>query len=566
MLYLKTIHGSHGGTQSSQELAFEIWAPRFGNIEEFLSGTPESSVFCAASPPLQELKGAILKTRAPATSRAIFRDLTSAESEILPELFVLLGGLSSLSRELRLSFSVELESDKLARLLGLSSVVEARVHEEFFEDSGKLGQRVLLTAKSPVGAQDPGWRTDHAVLLPARLPAGAWERMREYFRPGLERGETALFICSGERSLAEASKDSQVLPNSRYLRLEQLIKQASAASPLRNEADRWLACARLLVTWKGGVENIYVPDFMGTGVRLIQASETECFSGASVRLLCVGTLLSESLEDRCRITVAALEPLTREAMCIERAETKIWISPSNKAEYLGLGYAGEERPSPTRRPASPPGLPDFTVFIPFYNTPIDFFAPLILALNRQTLRPTEVLIVDDGSSLENFEHMQFFVGRNLQIPFRILRQENRGLSGVRNRALDEIETPMFINLDSDNIPLPDFCLRLVTGLVRAPHALACVSYYLGTEFDSKGRETAHFHYSPLGDGRLLGLRKNCFGDTNAAYWTTELRAAGGWDATDRSHMVDYALFMKSYLQRKEAGGGAQASSLVSPPR
>ena len=139
MLYLKTIYGSQGGTQSSQELAFEIWAPRFGNIQEFLSGTPESSVFCAASPPLQELKGVILKSRAPATSRATFRDLTSAELELLPELLVLLGGFSSLSRELGLPFSVELGSDKLARVLGLSSVVEARVHEEFFEDFGEVG-------------------------------------------------------------------------------------------------------------------------------------------------------------------------------------------------------------------------------------------------------------------------------------------------------------------------------------------------------------------------------------------------------------------------------------------
>jgi cellulose synthase/poly-beta-1,6-N-acetylglucosamine synthase-like glycosyltransferase len=173
------------------------------------------------------------------------------------------------------------------------------------------------------------------------------------------------------------------------------------------------------------------------------------------------------------------------------------------------------------------------------------------ALNSQMLRPTEVLIIDDGSRPESFDGMRRVVECELKIPFRIVRQDNRGVSGVRNRALEEIATPLFINLDSDNVPFPDFCLRLVTGLERAPDAVACVPYYLGTEFDSEGRETSHFHYAPLGDGRALGLRKNCFGDNNAAYRTQELRAAGGWDATDRSGMEDYALFMSLISRGKK---------------
>jgi hypothetical protein len=542
MLYLKRIHRSDAETQASQEIAFEIWAPRFGNIKEFLSDSSESVSFAAT--PMGELEAAIQNARTSATSRLFFRDLTSAEPELLPELVALLCGMSSRSRELRLSFSVELRSDKLARILASSSVIAARMHEEFFEESGKLGEhRILLTARFSAGTRDPRWRTDHVVFLPEGLPAGAWEQIREFFRSGLENGETALFICSGDRIFSEANGDPRALTNCRYLRLDELINPTRARSPLREEPDRCVACAQFLVSSKGSVKNIYVPDFGGIGVRLIQAAETGYFSEAKVHLLCVGTLLTESLQGRSRITLKTLDLLTQEAICIERAESKVWIDPSIKQKYAQLGYAIAARPSPTRRPSSRLILPSFTVFIPFYNTPIDFFGPLICALNSQMLRPTNVLIIDDGSYLENFDNMQRIIEHDLKIPFRILRQENRGVSGVRNRALEEIKTPLFINLDSDNIPLPDFCLRLVTGLARVPDAVACVPYYLGTEFDSEGREIFQFHYPPLGDGRLLGLSKNCFGDNNAAYRTSELRAAGGWDATDKSRMEDYALFM-----------------------
>ena len=98
--------------------------------------------------------------------------------------------------------------------------------------------------------------------------------------------------------------------------------------------------------------------------------------------------------------------------------------------------------------------PRISVIVPIYNT--ERFLPRCLeSLANQTLREIEILLVDDGSADRSGEICADYVSRDAR--FRLIRQENRGLSAARNRALDEAAGDYVMFVDSDDWVEPDYC-------------------------------------------------------------------------------------------------------------
>ncbi|MBQ6273634.1 MAG: glycosyltransferase [Oscillospiraceae bacterium] len=95
-----------------------------------------------------------------------------------------------------------------------------------------------------------------------------------------------------------------------------------------------------------------------------------------------------------------------------------------------------------------------SVLVPVYN--VARFLPRCLdSLAAQSLRDIEILLIDDGSTDDSAAICADYVARDGR--FRLLRQENRGLSAVRNRHLEEARGEYLLFVDSDDWVAPDFC-------------------------------------------------------------------------------------------------------------
>lgn len=108
-----------------------------------------------------------------------------------------------------------------------------------------------------------------------------------------------------------------------------------------------------------------------------------------------------------------------------------------------------------------------SVIIPAYNA-AKFLRAAIESVLAQTLLPQEILVIDDGSKDETAAIAASFGGI-----VRCISQENRGLSGARNRGVEESGGELIALLDADDIWLPRKLELQVKQLRRHPKALAC---------------------------------------------------------------------------------------------
>ena len=107
--------------------------------------------------------------------------------------------------------------------------------------------------------------------------------------------------------------------------------------------------------------------------------------------------------------------------------------------------------------------PTFSVIIPLYNKEAEVAATLRSAL-EQSLRPLEVIVVDDGSTDRSAEVVVSF--RSPLI--RLIRQPNAGVSAARNRAIAEARGEYVALLDADDRWRPGFLAEIAAMIERWP--------------------------------------------------------------------------------------------------
>ena len=100
--------------------------------------------------------------------------------------------------------------------------------------------------------------------------------------------------------------------------------------------------------------------------------------------------------------------------------------------------------------------PLVTVVIPCYNQ-AHFLGEAIGSVLNQSYRNFEIIVVDDGSTDNTSEVASHYE------EVRLVRQENRGLAGARNRGLGEANGEFLVFLDADDRLLPG---ALEAGLGR----------------------------------------------------------------------------------------------------
>ena len=117
-----------------------------------------------------------------------------------------------------------------------------------------------------------------------------------------------------------------------------------------------------------------------------------------------------------------------------------------------------------------PLLASISCIVPVYNG-ARFVAEALDSILAQTLRPNEIIVVDDGSTDATAE----IVNRYAQY-VTYLRQTNSGPASARNRGIEIATGDFFAFLDADDLWHADKLERQLAALNANPAAGICITY------------------------------------------------------------------------------------------
>ena len=196
---------------------------------------------------------------------------------------------------------------------------------------------------------------------------------------------------------------------------------------------------------------------------------------------------------------------------------------------------------------------DLSVVVPVYNTKFELLEALLHSLRNSRLLPAELIIVDDGSQETYSEELSKRVETVLDgsIPYRIHRQNNRGLAGARNSGLALSTSEFTFFIDSDDVLLRNTLETAVTALRSDQSLLVATGFAIHFEEASQLKDGAQalregWFWKALGvpEAKALAVLENQYITANVAVRTHALREFGGWDDSDRSVWEDWAFFSR----------------------
>ncbi|PPQ28336.1 glycosyltransferase [Rhodopila globiformis] len=139
--------------------------------------------------------------------------------------------------------------------------------------------------------------------------------------------------------------------------------------------------------------------------------------------------------------------------------------------------------------------PLISAVIPLYNGGA-FIEEAILSVVGQTLKPDEIIVVDDGSTDHGPELVERMAAT---LPIRLIRQENAGQSAARNAGVDHAHGDLIALLDQDDIWYPTHLAELVAPFRQPRTTELGWSYSDLDEIDEQGQMVcrgllAHFNF------------------------------------------------------------------------
>src|SRR5215218_1807285 len=173
-----------------------------------------------------------------------------------------------------------------------------------------------------------------------------------------------------------------------------------------------------------------------------------------------------------------------------------------------------------------------SVVIPCYNQ-AHFLGEAIESVLAQSYKDFEIVVVDDGSPDNTSE----VASRYEEV--RLVRQENRGLAGARNRGLEKAEGEYVVFLDSDDRLMPEALEVGVRELDAHPECAFVAGHYKNIAANGAPRGVPA---RPRGGGdRYLSLlrdnyimmpasvmyRRRVFGEVGG--FDSSVDAAADWD-------------------------------------
>ncbi len=144
-----------------------------------------------------------------------------------------------------------------------------------------------------------------------------------------------------------------------------------------------------------------------------------------------------------------------------------------------------------------------TVVIPNYNG-LKFMEPCMAALEKQTCKDFEILVVDNGSSDGSVDWL-----KSHQYP-TIFLEENTGFSGAVNVGIKASKTPFVLLLNNDTEVEPDFIGEMIKAIRRSDKIFA-VSSKMVQMYHKELMDDAGDMYSVLGWAYQRGVGRSSKG-------------------------------------------------------
>jgi glycosyltransferase involved in cell wall biosynthesis len=173
-------------------------------------------------------------------------------------------------------------------------------------------------------------------------------------------------------------------------------------------------------------------------------------------------------------------------------------------------------------------MPAISVVVPLFNKE-RYIRRCLESICRQTMPDFEAVVVDDGSSDRSPDMAEAIADPRI----RVIRQENRGEGGARNRGIQEARGELIAFLDADDEWLPGF-LEAITDLRRTyPEAGILATGYRRYRNGSWDMETtlagpSSGHRRLIRNYHSLALRGNPVCSSNTAIPQRVLAEIGGF--------------------------------------
>lgn len=133
-------------------------------------------------------------------------------------------------------------------------------------------------------------------------------------------------------------------------------------------------------------------------------------------------------------------------------------------------------------------LARIAVFVPCYNHAA-YVEQTLRSILRQTLKPDELLVIDDGSTDGSAKIIETVL-KDCSFPCELISRPNRGLSATLNEGFKRTSGEYFAYLGSDDLWLPTFLEERVDLLERRPDAVLAHGNAYTIDGDSRIFETS----------------------------------------------------------------------------
>ena len=183
-------------------------------------------------------------------------------------------------------------------------------------------------------------------------------------------------------------------------------------------------------------------------------------------------------------------------------------------------------------------MPLVTVVIPCYKQ-AHFLGEAIESVLSQSYPNFEIVVVDDGSP----DDTALVASRYPPEKVRLVRQNNRGLSGARNRGLSESEGEYVVFLDADDRLLPEALEVGLEQLRSHPESVLVSGQYRFMAADGSALHVQE-HPCPDKEHYVALLRYNHIGmPATVMYRRSVFESVGGFDTSLRAS-EDYDLYLR----------------------
>lgn len=180
------------------------------------------------------------------------------------------------------------------------------------------------------------------------------------------------------------------------------------------------------------------------------------------------------------------------------------------------------------------------VFVPSYNHAA-FVGRCLKSIIKQTLQPTKLLVIDDGSKDDSARVIKETL-RDCPFPSELIQRENLGLCRTLNQGFEQSAGDYFAYLGSDDLWLPDFLERRVELMQNRPNAvLSFGNAYLIDEADrilESSTDWAAYKYPNHREMLLRGFAPV----SSTVFYRRALIADLRWN--EDSRLEDYEFYLK----------------------